>query len=109
MSLGGKSSLPTHMMQRCALETSVRTGLASYRGPRTPNIFVHAETLPRCGFTELGPAQDRGARPNGLTAAELEPDNAPGLSSLGGKISLITVAFAPQPAKATQTVSLTAK
>jgi CspA family cold shock protein len=55
------------------------------RGPETPDIFVHTETLRRSGFTELRPAQTvlvrYGEGPNGLTAAELKPDNAPGASS----------------------------
>jgi len=48
------------------------------RGPRMPDIFVHAETLRRCGFIELKPDQmvlvRYGKGPNGLVAAELRPD-----------------------------------
>jgi len=48
-------------------------------GPETPDIFVHMETLRRYGFTELQPGQTvlvrYGKGPDGLVAAELEPDS----------------------------------
>jgi CspA family cold shock protein len=48
------------------------------RGPQTPDIFVHMETLRRFGFAELRPGQRvlvrYGSGPNGLMAAELKPD-----------------------------------
>jgi CspA family cold shock protein len=48
------------------------------RGPETPDIFVHMETLKRFGFTELQAGQAvrvrYGKGPDGLIAAELEPD-----------------------------------
>lgn len=55
------------------------------RGPQTADIFVHMETLRRCGFIALRPAQTvlvrYGKGPNGLIAAELKPDRALGPSS----------------------------
>ncbi|MGB6390662.1 MAG: cold shock domain-containing protein [Methyloceanibacter sp.] len=52
------------------------------RGPKTPDIFVHAETLRRCGFTELRPDQTvlvrYGRGPDGLIAAELKPNSTSG-------------------------------
>jgi CspA family cold shock protein len=55
------------------------------RGPETPDIFIHMETLRRFGLTELRPGQSvlvrYGRGPNGLIAAELKPDNVPGPAS----------------------------
>lgn len=49
------------------------------RGPDTPDIFVHMETLRRFGLTELKPGQTVlvrfGEGPNGLIAAEVHPDS----------------------------------
>jgi len=51
------------------------------RGPHTPDIFVHMETLRRFGFTELRAGQTvlvrYGEGPTGLAVAELRPDNSP--------------------------------
>jgi len=50
------------------------------RGDGTPDIFVHMETLRRCGMTELRPGQfvlvRYGPRPKGLMAAEVRPEGA---------------------------------
>lgn len=47
------------------------------RGPGTPDVFVHMETLRRFGFVELQPGQKifvrYGNGPKGLMAAEIEP------------------------------------
>jgi len=55
------------------------------RGPKTADIFVHMETLRRCGLIELRAGQTVlvrfGKGPNGLIAAELKPDRASGPSS----------------------------
>jgi cold shock protein len=52
------------------------------RGSGTPDIFVHMETVRRCGLTELRPGQQirvrYGRGPNGLVAVELNPDKAYG-------------------------------
>ena len=50
------------------------------REKRTPDIFVHIETVRRFGFTELRPGQGvlvrYGQGPKGLMAAELKPDTS---------------------------------
>ena len=55
------------------------------RGPETPDIFVHMETLKRFGFTELQAGQQvrvrYGRGPDGLVAAEIEPDLSQSSSS----------------------------
>ena len=49
-----------------------------------PDIFVHMETLRRCGFTELLPSQTvlvrYGRGPHGLMAADIKPDKPSGPS-----------------------------
>ena len=51
------------------------------RGPDTPDIFVHMETLRRYGITELRPGQTVlvrfGPGPKGMIAAEVRPDGGP--------------------------------
>jgi len=55
------------------------------RGPETPDIFVHMETLRRWGFTELQAGQTvlvrYGSGASGLMAAELKPPDSSALSS----------------------------
>lgn len=52
--------------------------------PNCEDIFLHMETLRRCGFTEVRPAQTLlvryGRGPNGLVAAEIKPENPPNSS-----------------------------
>ena len=57
------------------------------RGKKTPDIFIHTDTLRRCGFTEFLPGQmvqvRWGVGSKGCMAAELRPDYAQ--SNLKGK------------------------
>jgi len=54
-------------------------------GERTPDIFVHMETLRRYGLTELRPGQyvlvRYGPGSKGMMAAEVRPEGASGLAS----------------------------
>ena len=55
------------------------------RGPDTADIFVHMETLRRCGLIELRPGRALlvryGRGPGGYIAAALKPDNTASPSS----------------------------